>query len=271
MKKELNNGTSANNPNKKRNSLTNEELIELFKRMKSGDSEARDKIILSNVGLVDKVVKGFNDTKMSYEDMMEAGKIGLINAVDGYDLNKGNKFSTYAYRVIKNEIINAISEDTLIRIKSQNKKLQKYYEVKDKLFEDLGREPTEEEIKKKLDGILTEKDLKILDDIKSYSYIKSLSKSIDDEGTTLEDLIGEEDMELTKNSENRYLYSIIYEASKTLSPRVKQVFDMAFIEHIEDKEIADKLGLTLSHIQDMKIRAIRRIKRYYRIININNE
>ncbi len=264
MGKELNNEVSTNNFNKKANNLTDEEFTELFKKMKSGDNEARDKIIISNVGLINKVIKDLNNPKMLFEDMMEVGIIGLINAVDNYDSNKG-KFSTYAYTIIKNEIINAISEDRLISIKSQKIKLKKYYEVRDKLIENLGREPTDEEMKKNLDGILTEKDLITLNFIRQYYFIKSLSDVVDDEGTTLEELIGEEDIELTENIENKELLNIIYEVSKTLSPREKEIFDLSNNERLSDQEIAEKLGLTVSHVQRMKIRIIKKIKRNYRV------
>lgn len=128
--------------------LTTEEQLELFKKMANGDSSAREQLFAGNLKLVLSIIikSPFNKYE-DKDDLFQIGCIGLLKAIDGFDFNKGYKFSTYAFTTIKGTLLNYINDDNLLKINRKAKALiVKVNRYKDEFYKKNGREATQEEI-----------------------------------------------------------------------------------------------------------------------------
>ena len=101
--------------------LTNEEMIELFKEYQNGNKEAKDKLVEGNLKLVLSILKRFKTNENNINDMFQIGCIGLIKAIDNFDLSLNVCFSTYAVFLIKGEILRAFRDETPIRVSRSTK------------------------------------------------------------------------------------------------------------------------------------------------------
>ncbi len=141
--------------------LSPEEELELFRKAKSGDTMAIDKLIKCNLKLVYKFAKKYSSPKLPLADLIQEGNLGVVKAVEKFDPSRRVKFSTYAVRWIEGEILAYIQNQGLIKISDHtHKKIQKLKHVKELLQHELNREPTIEEIAKKM-GIKVD-DAKVL-------------------------------------------------------------------------------------------------------------
>ncbi|MGN1338398.1 MAG: sigma-70 family RNA polymerase sigma factor [Candidatus Coprovivens sp.] len=131
--------------------LKNDQIVELFKQYQNGNLEAKEKIINANIKLVLSILKRFNTTEDNINDMFQIGCIGLIKAVDNFDLSVGVKFSTYAVPLILGEIKRAYRDSNPIRVSRGIKDLAyKILEYKEKYYNKYSQEPTNEKIAKSL-------------------------------------------------------------------------------------------------------------------------
>ena len=123
--------------------------IALIKRSHDGDKEAREQLVEENVGLVWCVVKRFYGRGTEAEDLFQIGSIGLLKAIDKFDLSYDVKFSTYAVPMISGEIKRFLRDDGMIKVSRSLKELAyKSVQAREKLTDRLGREPTLEELAK---------------------------------------------------------------------------------------------------------------------------
>ena len=132
--------------------LTEEEKTALLKRMREGDASARDELISGNLKLVLSVIKRFSGRGENPDDLFQVGCIGLIKAIDNFDLTLGLRFSTYAVPMIIGELRRYFRDNNAIRVSRSVRDLAyKALQAKEELSASLGREPKIEEIAKKLD------------------------------------------------------------------------------------------------------------------------
>ena len=128
--------------------ISEEEEIDLLKRVKTGDKKARKKLIESNLRLVVSIAKCYLNSGLSFEDLIQEGNFGLMKAVDKFDLSKGNKFSTYATYWIRQSIISSLnSKSRMIRVPDYmliKVRLIKKFELE--FFKKYGKMPSIEEI-----------------------------------------------------------------------------------------------------------------------------
>lgn len=138
--------------NDRKEALTQEEQAELFTRMKYGDLEARQRLILENSGLVGILIKAFKRSYNTYDDLYQEGMIGLIKAVDSYNLDCGTPFSSYARRCIRNNLINMSCREngSLDITKAMLKKYMVYNEIVVQFQHEFLRNPTLDEIVEKM-------------------------------------------------------------------------------------------------------------------------
>ncbi len=202
--------------------LTKEEEVELFKRLATGEIGIRQKIIESNLRLVVSIARKYNNLGVDFLDLIQYGNEGLIKAVDGYDADRNNCFSTYAYWKIKQSIRYAIYSDSrLVHLPTYLvDKSRKSIKIEDSLQVELKREPTYKEIAEKM-GISVE-ELQQLRQV--FNPIISLESDVDDfkldtltDGTSLEETVINETLkadllELVKSklSENQQQVIISY-------------------------------------------------------------
>lgn len=172
--------------------LSREEEIELFTRYRNGDMDAKDEIIKRNLRLVVSVAKDYSKSSIPFIDLIQDGNIGLIKAVDKFDLDRGTKFSTCAVWWIRQSILRSLAEkekpiripNWILTITNKIRKYEKQY------YAENGKEPSNEEISNEL-GITLEE----VEQFKKFEYdYTSMNKRLNDEDETeFQDVIPSED------------------------------------------------------------------------------
>mgnify|MGYP004541549185 FL=1 len=182
--------------------LTKEEEKSLFIRMNHGDLEAKKIIIESNLRLVVSIAKRYKGLGLEFSDLIQEGNIGLIEAVERFDVTKNNKFSTYATWWIRKEVSRSIKfQGKTIRLPVHLcEQISNYYKANKELIATLKRNPTIEELAAKLNTSVAEVDRLIQYDEDIASLNAPVSEDI---CTNLEDLIEEKD----KDMESLFLYT----------------------------------------------------------------
>jgi RNA polymerase primary sigma factor len=250
--------------------LTKEEEIELTLRYQAGDAKAKEKLVSANLRLVVMTAKQYNlHTSLSFEDLIQEGNMGLMRAVDTYDVDKGFRFSTYAMYWIKQSISRAmLNQGRTIRIPVNVLELKtKYNKAVKTLFEELNRDPSIEEIAK----FMGEKVEKIR---KMETLIKdpvSLNTSLNDEDDgTLEDLVADPNQERPDDRiDNELRAKAVAAVLETLDAREKDIIIKRFgLNGIRAKtldELATEYKLTKERIRQIEQKALRKLRNPMRL------
>lgn len=247
--------------------LTKEEEYCLALKIKDGNIEAKNIFIERNLKLVVSIAKKYRGRGMEFSDLIQEGNIGLIKAIENFDCEKGYKFSTYARWWINAAIREAInSKNRLIRIPfGKNSEIGKYVKAKQKLEEELMREPTLEEISKELNTSLQK--VRELHDIQLD--IMSLNYQLSDEDSNsneLEDLIPSSNIleeEIINNSLTSEVIELLDKCN--LTDREKDILIKRYGFFNKDpmtfQEISNIYRLSRQRIQQLEIRAINKIRK----------
>ena len=156
--------------------LTQEEMNELFKKMHLGDSFARELLVQGNLKLVLSILKKFVNKAENLDDLFQIGCIGLLKAIDNFDLSHEVKFSTYAVPMILGEVKRYIRDNTsCIRVSRSTKDLAyKVLKLKDEYLQNMGEEKSNEEIAKELDVPIYD----VINALESLKYPISMFETI---------------------------------------------------------------------------------------------
>ena len=250
--------------------LSPEEEIKLAAKVANGDQEARKKFINSNLRLVVSIAKKYIGKGLEFLDLIGEGNLGLMKAVEKFELKKGYRFSTYATWWIRRFMIRAL-QDKVRTIRIPIGLSEKYNKVKnicEKLTKELNREPTEKEIADKMH--MTKKELITL--ISAFNREPtSLENQVGDGDTTLMELI--EDTDSPKVDECVYdtieKENIKKELSKILSSQENTVISMRFGLEANKfytlEEIGEKLSVTKERARQIEKKALRKIHSHYKI------
>lgn len=249
--------------------LTDKETKELIKEWReTGNREARDKIILANLGLVYKITPSYLGRGMDLEDLFQVGVIGLIMALETYDCQRGTKFTTWAYQYIKGYIRRAIeTKGTLIRIGHRiTDLLAKIQRESDRFYSEHGRYPTIEEISCLL-GI-KEKQLRYTmqyeDIAKDNHYFIDATFKEDDDGPDKHRFLEDKDIEEPCIYSTKELAEIL-EAKMKNKLTVRQQEVLRLYLGLDDgipktyNETAKVLGITCSGVEQVVKNALRRL------------
>ena len=208
--------------------LTLKEERELFTRYSNGETSVKDKIINSNLRLVLDIAKRYINDSYSFEDIIQEGNLGLMRAVEDFDVERGFKFSTYATWWIRQAITRAISDKGLvIRHSAQEiNRIGKINRARRKIYTEKGREATIDELASKT-GI--EKRF-IVDALKNYRVTDSLNCFISNEEETAEliDFVSDKNVDVERSVLDKELNSVLCDALDTLTPKKKFITALRF-------------------------------------------
>jgi len=237
--------------------LTNDEIMSLLHRTKAGDQEARQELIAGNLRLVLSVIQKFLNRGENVDDLFQVGCIGLIKAIDNFDISQNVRFSTYGVPMIIGEIRRYLRDNSPIRVSRSMRDLAyKVLQVKERLTGDKQKEPTMDEIAKELD-IRREDVVSALDAI--MDPVSLFEPIYTDGGDTIcvMDQVGD-----TKNTDESWLEQIaINEAISRLGKREKHILALRFYDGKTQMEVAGEVGISQAQVSRLEKNAIGQIKK----------
>lgn len=254
-KVEISNVNTANLP-----VLSNKEKEELLRKVKNGDNEAREEFINGNLRLVLSVIQRFQNRGENADDLFQIGCVGLIKALDNFDLNQNVQFSTYAVPMIIGEIRRYLRDNNPIRVSRSVRDLAyKSLQVKERLTKETGKEPTIEQIAKVLE-IDKEEIAFSLDAIQDPV---SLQEPIYKDGS--ENLYIEDQVRDNKNIDEKWAENLtIAQALAKLNKREKDIIARRFFDGRTQMEVAEEIGISQAQVSRLEKDAINRIRKVYK-------
>ena len=240
--------------------LSKEEKEELLKKKKNRDEEAREEFINGNLRLVLSVIQRFYGRGESADDLFQVGCVGLIKAIDNFDLEQNVQFSTYAVPMIIGEVRRYLRDNNSIRVSRSVRDLAyKAMQYKERYTKTHGKEPTIEEIAKEL-GVEKE------DVAFSFDAIQdpiSLQEPVYNDGS--ENIYVMDQVKDSKNTDELWAESMtIAQAMKKLNDKEKIVVTKRFFDGRTQMEVAEEIGISQAQISRLEKSAINHIKRLYK-------
>ena len=238
--------------------LTNDQKKALFERMHKGDTSAREEFINGNLRLVLSVIQRFNNRGEYVDDLFQVGCIGLIKAIDNFDVSQNVKFSTYAVPMIIGEIRRYLRDNNSIRVSRSLRDIAyKALQAKEKLTNRNSKEPTIAEIAQELQ-LPKEEVVFALDAIQDPI---SLFESVYHDGGDaiyVMDLVSDE-----KNIDDNWLEGIsLKEAMRKLNEREKLILNLRFFEGRTQMEVAEEIGISQAQVSRLDKTALMHMKKY---------
>lgn len=238
--------------------LSNEEKEVLFKRILKGDLEAREQYIKGNLRLVLSVIQRFSNTNENVDDLFQIGCIGLIKAIDNFDISQNVRFSTYAVPMILGEVKRYLRDNNAIRVsRSLRDTAYKAIYAREGLMKLNLKEPTIIEIAAEV-GVSKEEITYALDAIQSPV---SLYEPVYTDGG--DPLYVMDQLRDKKNSEELWVEDIsLNEAMKRLPERERHIIDMRFFEGKTQTEVADEIHISQAQVSRLEKNALKSMKNY---------
>ncbi|MFO7296339.1 MAG: RNA polymerase sporulation sigma factor SigG [Clostridia bacterium] len=238
--------------------LSNEKMRELFERMHAGDKSARDEFIQGNLRLVLSVIQRFSNRGENIDDLFQVGCIGLIKAIDNFDLSQNVKFSTYAVPMIIGEIRRYLRDNNSIRVSRSLRDIAyKALQVREQLISKNAKEPTITEIANEL-NLPREEVVFALDAIQDPISLFEPIYHDGGDAIYVMDQVKDE-----KNQDDSWLEGIaLREAMKKLNEREKLILTMRFFEGRTQVEVAKEIGISQAQVSRLEKTALAHMRKY---------
>ena len=240
--------------------LTNEEMIELFKKMQTGDSFARNDLISGNLKLVLSILRKVNTRNENLDDLFQVGCIGLVKAIDNFDLSHEVKFSTYAVPMILGEIKRYLRDNNSVRVSRSTRDLAyKALKVKEEYFMENGVEISIESLAKTLDVTIYD----VVFALESLKDPVSMFEPIyNDGGDTIYVCDQIEDKKKTGSIIEEKLAT--NDAVSSLSERERLILNERYIIGKTQMEIAEDMNISQAQVSRLEKNAIKQLKKTLR-------
>jgi len=238
--------------------LTNEQKKVLFERIKKGDASARDEFVNGNLRLVLSVMKRFSGRGENVDDLFQVGCVGLIKAIDNFDTSQNVKFSTYAVPMIIGEIRRYLRDNNPIRVsRSIRDTAYKVLQTKEMLIADTGKEPTIEEIAKKMELSREE----IVFALEAIQDPVSLHEPVYHDGGDA--IYVMDQVKDNKNSDENWIEEIaLRHAMEKLNEREKHILTLRFFNGRTQMEVAEEIGISQAQVSRLEKSALSHMKKY---------
>ena len=222
-----------------------DETMQLIEMAHNGDKEARDRLVTDNFGLVWSIVRRFTGRGYDLEDLFQIGSIGLMKAIDKFDLSYDVKFSTYAVPRITGEIKRFLRDDGMIKVSRSIKEMGlKVKNVREELVYRLGREPTVEEIAGEI-GVSKEE---VAASIEAGAEVSSLYQSvnkIEEESCAQEDLLNQ---------------MVLRDLLCALSGKDREIIIRRYYYNETQSQIADRLGISQVQVSRLEKKILKQMR-----------
>ena len=234
------------------------EMTEMLLKIKEGDRETRDTFITGNLRLVLSVIQRFGNRGENPDDLFQVGCIGLIKALDNFDMSHGVKFSTYAVPMIIGEVRRYLRDNNAIRVSRSLRDLAyKALQVRENLARRLQREPTMAEIAKEMD-VEQEEVVLALESIQEPISLYEPVFHDDGDAIYVMDQVSD-----TKNTDEKWIENIaLSEAMKKLTPRERKILNMRFFEGKTQMEVAEEISISQAQVSRLEKNALKYMRKY---------
>lgn len=241
--------------------LTTEEKQFLFERIKSGDENARELYIKGNLRLVLSVIKRFSASSENPDDLFQIGCIGLMKAIDNFDLSQNVKFSTYAVPMIVGEIRRYLRDNNSIRVsRSLRDTAYKAIYARENYTKKNLKEPTINEIAAEI-GIPKEEIVYAMDAIQSPVSLYDPVYTEGGDALFVMDQISDK-----KNKEENWVEVIsLQEAMDRLDSRERHIIELRFYEGKTQMEVASEIGISQAQVSRLEKNALKSMRSYLRV------
>lgn len=238
--------------------LSNEEKEELFQRILDGDMEAREQYIKGNLRLVLSVIQRFSNSQENIDDLFQIGCIGLIKAIDNFDITQNVKFSTYAVPMILGEVRRYLRDNNSIRVsRSLRDTAYKAIYAKENYIKQNLKEPTVQEIAEEI-GISKEDIVFALDAIQVPMSLQEPVYNDGGDALYVMDQISD-----TKNKEEKWVEDLSLEAAmQHLGERERYIIKLRFFEGKTQMEVADEIKISQAQVSRLEKNALRLMRQY---------
>ena len=238
--------------------LTNERMRELFPLVHGGDLNAREEFIQGNLRLVLSVVQRFSNRGENADDLFQVGCIGLIKALDNFDVTQNVRFSNYAVPMIIGEIRRYLRDNNPIRVsRSLRDAAYKALQARDRLLARLGREPTVGEIAQELE--LPESDVVFA--MEAIQDPVSLFEPIYNDGGDAIFIIDQ--VRDDKHVDTQWLENLaVSEALRRLNAREQKILRLRFFEGRTQMEVAGEIGISQAQVSRLEKNALQHMRKF---------
>lgn len=232
------------------------DTMELIQMAHNGDKEAREKLVMENVGLVWSIVKRFTGRGCETEDLFQIGSIGLLKAIDNFDLTMEVKLSTYAVPMITGEIRRFLRDDGMIKVSRPLKELAiKISAARERMEKSLGREPTIEELADQI-GVSREEVAASLEaGAEVESIYRPVSKEDDGNGCLLDRIV-----EVSSENENVLNRIVLKDLISGLERQEQEIILRRYFDNQTQTKIAQDLNISQVQVSRLEKKILKQMR-----------